>query len=209
MQVAYLGRYGQIRRAWVVPANPNTLAQQLVRQNLTTQAKAYDALTEAEQNAWIATAAQLQCKSSLGQSGPMTGLQLFTKVNCSLLAIGGDPVTAPPALPTFEPLPISALQITNTGGAIALKLTTTGSPPDGTMLWVARPQRSGTRRATSFKFVGTLGSPVSGAITITTDYTNTYGVPAVGDRIFVAANANLNGFEGPRLVFTAVVPASS
>src|SRR5512135_2972581 len=90
LQVAYPGRWGQIRRQWVVPANPNTLNQQLVRANLTSQATAYDALTEAQQNAWIAAAANEQSRSSLGQSGPLTGLQLFTKINCSILAIGGE-----------------------------------------------------------------------------------------------------------------------
>ncbi len=74
--VAYQGRYGLIRRSWTVPANPNTLAQQTVRANLQAMAQGYDALTETQQNAWIAAAAQVQSKGSLGQSGPLTGLQL-------------------------------------------------------------------------------------------------------------------------------------
>src|SRR5512136_2988395 len=146
LQVAYRGRYGLIRRAWVVPSNPNTLAQQQVRANLLAQSKAYDALTDAQQEAWINAAALVQSKGTLGQSGPLTGLQLFTKVNCSLLAIGGDPVSSPPAKPLLDILPISSLDITNTTGTIALNLLTTASPPDGTMLWGAPPVASGVRR---------------------------------------------------------------
>src|SRR5512142_963931 len=168
LQVAYRGRYGLIRRAWVVPSNPNTLAQQQVRANLLAQSKAYDALTDAQQEAWINAAMLVQSKGTLGQSGPLTGLQLFTKVNCSLLAIGSATVTAPPAVPTIDPLPITALVITNTAGTIALKLTTTGSPPDGTMLWGAAPAHSGVRRIQSPRLLGTLDSPVGNEITITT-----------------------------------------
>jgi membrane-associated protease RseP (regulator of RpoE activity) len=63
-----------LRRTLVTPRNPRSGAQQVIRQNLATQAAAYDQLTEAQQQAWIAAAAQIQSKPSLGQSGPLTGL---------------------------------------------------------------------------------------------------------------------------------------
>ena len=209
LQVAFQSRYGLCRRQWTVPTNPNTLAQQTIRSNLAAQAQAYDALTEAQQNAWIAAAALEQTKGSLGQSGPMTGLQLFTKINCSLLAIGGDVVTAPPAKPTIAILPISSLDITNTAGTIALNLDTTSSPPDGTMLWGAPPVASGVRRTPGVVFLGVLGSPVSNKINITTAYTARFGVPAVGQRVFVQCNANIDGWEGQRYSFSKLVPASA
>ena len=56
----------------------------------------------------------MQSKATLGQSGPLTGLQLFTKVNCALPAIGGTAVTTPPAKPQLSPLPIDRLEIANT-----------------------------------------------------------------------------------------------
>jgi len=34
-------------------------------------------------------------------------------------------------------------------------------------------------------------------------------VPAVGKRVFVSVNANVNGYEGIPLVFSARVPAST
>jgi len=111
----------------VTPRNPRSGAQQVIRQNLATQAAAYDQLTDAQQEAWIAAAAQMQSKATLGQSGPLTGLQLFTKVNCAILAIGGTAVLTPPAKPLLSPLPIDRLEITNTAGAIALKLHTGAS----------------------------------------------------------------------------------
>ncbi len=209
LQVSMPGRYGLVRRAWVVPANPNTLAQQTVRANLTAQAKAYDALTDAQQAAWESAASLVKSRATLGQSGPLTGLQLFTKINCSLLAINGEPVTDPPAIPQIDVLPITGLEITNTANVIAIKLVTTDSPPEGTMLWGGKPANSGVRRAPSMRLLGTLDSPVANRITITTAYTGEFGVPAVGQRVFVQCNANVSGFEGPRYTFSARVPTSS
>jgi hypothetical protein len=209
LTVTWPGRNGLIRRILVTPRNPRTTAQLIIRQNLATQASAYDQLTDAEQEAWVATAAQIQSKPTLGQSGPLTGLQLFTKVNCARLAIGGTPVSAPPARPEFSPLPIDGLEVTNVAGAIAIRLHTTDAPPDGTMLRACPPQKSGCRRGISYRLLGTLDSPVSSYITITSAYTSRFGVPAIGNRVFVSVNANVNGYEGVPLTFSARVPAAS
>ena len=150
----------------------------------------------------------MQNKPSLGQSGPLTGLQLFTKVNCALLAIGGTPVSTPPAKPLLNPLPIGGLAITNVAGAITIRLHTTDSPPAGTMLRGCAPQNSGSRRGVGYRLLGILGSPVANYITITTAYTSRFGVPAVGSRVFVSVNANISVYEGIPLVFSERVPAA-
>jgi hypothetical protein len=209
LTVTWQGRNGLLRRTLVTPRNPRTAAQQTVRQNLATQAAAYDQLTDVEQQAWVATAAQMQSRPTLGQSGPLTGLQLFTKVNCAILAIDGTPVSAPPAKPLIDPLPIDALEVTNVAGAITIRLHAPSAPPDGTMLRACAAMNSGARRGGDYRLLGTLGSPVSNYINITTPYTSHFGVPAVGSRVFVSVNANVNGYEGIPLVFSARVPAAA
>jgi hypothetical protein len=207
--VTWKGRNGLIRRWKAIPRNPRTPDQQLVRQNLATQAIAYSQLTDVQQEEWIATAAQMQSKATLGQSGPLTGLQLFTKINCALLAIGANPVITPPAKPLLEPLPIDTLAITNTAGTIAIRLHTTATPPDGTMLRASAPEKGGARRGTGYRLLGTLDNPVGGYVNITTAYTTRFGVPAVGSRVFVSVNANVLGYEGVPLVFSARVPTAA
>ena len=123
LTVTFPSRNGLIRRALVTPANPNSPAQLRVRAAFTQQAHRYDTLTTAEQNAWIAAAGQYQSRASLGQSGPLTGLQLFVKINSLLAQLGQDVVDAPPMLPSFANLAPQNLTITNTGGNVALKLT--------------------------------------------------------------------------------------
>ena len=114
-----------------------------------------------------------------------------------------------PARSLLSPLPIDGLEITNTAGVIALKLHTTDAPPDGTMLRACAAQKSGCRRGVSYRLLGTLDSPSNNYITITSAYTGRFGVPAVGKRVFVSVNANVNGYEGIPLVFSARVPASA
>ena len=210
LTVSWKGRNGLLRRTLVTPRNPRTGAQLVIRQNLATQAAAYDQLTDAQQEAWVAAAGQIQSKPTLGQSGALTGLQLFTKVNCALLAIGSPTVTAPPAKSLLSPLPVDGLQITNTAGAVAIKLHTTGAPPSGTMLRACAPENSGCRRAVGYRVLGTLGSPAAdGYVDVTSAYTGRFGAPAVGKRVFVSVNACVNGYEGIPLVFSARVPAAA
>jgi hypothetical protein len=207
--VTWKGRNGMLRRWKAIPKNPRTTGQLAVRAKLASQVAAYDQLTDVQQEGWVAAAAQVRSKSSLGQSGPLTGCQLFTKVNCALLAIGQDPVTAPPAKPLLAVLPIDGLQITNTGGTVAIRLHAPTAPPDGTMLRACAPENSGVRRGSGYRLLGTLPSPVSQYIDITSAYTTRFGVPAAGKRVFVSVNANLDGYEGIPQVFSARVPAST
>jgi hypothetical protein len=207
--VTWKGRNGMLRRWKAIPKNPRTSDQLVIRANLASQAAAYHQLTDVQQEAWVAAAAQVQSKSSLGQSGPLTGCQLFTKVNCALLAVGADPVTAPPAQPVPSVLPIDELQITNVSGVITLKLHTTDAPPDHTMLRACAPVNSGVRRAANYRLLGILDSPTGDYVDITSAYTTRFGVPVVGKRVFVSVNANMGGYEGIPQVFSARVPASA
>ena len=117
--------------------------------------------------------------------------------------------TVPPAKPALTVLPIDVLEITNTAGVIALKLHTTGTPSEGTMLRGCAPQNSGCRRGVSYRVLGTLNSPSNGYVDITSAYTARFGAPAVGQRVFVSVNACVNGYEGIPLVFSARVPTSA
>ena len=84
LTVTWPGRNGLIRRTLVTPANPRTDRQLEVRDLLSQQARRFDVLTDAQQDAWNVAAAGYQSTPTLGQSGPLTGLQLFIRVNCKL-----------------------------------------------------------------------------------------------------------------------------
>ena len=209
LTVTFPSRNGLVRRSLVTPANPRTASQLAVRAAWTNSATAYDLLSQAQQNAWATTAATYQSRPSLGQSGPLTGFQLFQKINAMLRQIGQDPVDSPPAHPSFAPNAPQNLVITNTGGTIALKLTCPTSPGQNTLVRASAPQNSGVRRLPGLRILGMCPTPAQGSADITSLYVARYGAPPVGKRVFVQACLVTDGWESLPHTFTALVPASA
>jgi hypothetical protein len=203
------GRYGQIARTLAIPANPRTTYQMAVRNRLTLASRAWGALTQAQRDAWTATAATMQSSGTLGLHGALTGSQLYTRVYCNVAILNGTPPTTPPAIPTFAALPVTGLEITNVSNVITMSLLTTDSPADNTMLRGAPPCNPGRSKPSGYRFLGTLGSPIGNKITITNVYTARFGTPSEGQKVFVKVTQNSDGIEDNGLVFLAVVPAST
>ena len=89
-------RYGQISYPASVPDNPRTPAQQAIRGIFGAVSKRWRTLTEAQRLAWIAVANTILSKPRLGQCGPLTGCQLFVKVNVYLAYRGQPQMDLPP-----------------------------------------------------------------------------------------------------------------
>jgi hypothetical protein len=209
LTVTWPGRNGLIRRILVTPANPRTDRQLEVRGLLTDQARRFDALTDAQQDAWNVAAAGFQSRPSLGQSGPLTGLQLFVRVNCKLGLLGQSPVDVPPTAPQFPDLAPVNLVITNTGGVIAVRLTCPTDPGENTVLRASPPQNSAVRACRNFRIIGLCPAPAQGSANITGLYTAQFGEVPVGKRLFVRASTMVNGFESLVRQFQARVPAAT
>jgi hypothetical protein len=209
LTVTFPARYGLIRRQWVVPANPQTASQLIVRSRLAVQAANYDNLTETQQNAWIAAAALEQTKPSLGQSGPMTGLQLYVRINANLTMIGEPTVSDPPAKPVFDPNVVQSLELTNVTNVIAIKLVCAGSSDAFNIVRACAPQNSGARRPISWRNLGELPEIVGGKADITALYAAKFGTPAVGQRILIQSYQLENGWADVAHMFTGLIPASA
>lgn len=208
-QTYWLGRNGQIVRARTVPSNPSTDPQVAQRQILTRISQAWDALTEAKRSAWRAAAANVQSRATLGMSGPLTGIQLFIKLNATLATFGQEQIDQPTAVPQMPDLAPTSLVITNTGGVIAIKLTCPSDPGENTIIWSEKPTKAGRFSAPELVIIGTSPAPVAGSADITAEYVAKFGVPAVGSRLFVAANQFMDGWQSALRTFTALVPASA
>ena len=89
-------RYGQICYPAFVPANPRTPAQVAIRGIFAAVSQRWRTLTEEQRLCWIAVAATIMSKPRLGQCGPLTGCQLFVKVNVYLAYRGLPQVDLPP-----------------------------------------------------------------------------------------------------------------
>ena len=209
LNVSEGGRNGQISRILAIPSNPRSDAQMAVRHALSSMAAKWRTLTEEQRLAWIAAAKGRKSAPRLGQSGPLTGSQLFAKINCSLATLGTDPVLVPPPFPEFPGNPAGALQITNTGGAISLKLACPSTPLPSTTVRGAPPCSQGKYCVEDYRILGVLPTPAQGACDITSLYTARYGVPAVGSKVFIRVNQNVNGWEDIPVQTSAIVPAAT
>jgi hypothetical protein len=208
LTVTWQGRNGLLRRILAIPANPRTDGQLTVRNLLVEQVRRFDALTDAQQNAWNVAAAGYQSTPSLGQSGPLTGEQLFVRINCKLGLLGQDTVDVPPVAPQFPTLAPQGLVITNTSGVIAVKLTCPTDPGQATVLRASPPQRSAVRACRNFRMIGLCPAPAQGVADITTLYVAKFGAVPAGKRLFVRASTMVDGFESLGREFQARVPAA-
>ena len=209
LYVSQGGRYGQISRAFVVPANPRTEAQMGIRRALGNVTARWRTLTEEQRNAWRFAAQAKHTVPKLGQCGRLTGAQLFTKINCSLATLGLEQVTTPPSFPQFTDNPVGSLVITNTGGVISLKLGCPSTPLANTTVRAAAPCSQGLAYCDNYRVLGVLPTAAQGACDITSLYTARFGTPAVGTKVFVRVNQNVNGWEDVPVETSAIVPAAS
>ena len=209
LNVSQNGQFGQISRASGRVANPRTPSQLTVRDNLSRVAARWRALQETQRAAWMAAAKDAMSNPRLNQNGSLSGFLLFTKINCTLAQFGQEEVDAPPAQPQFPALAPQNLVITNTAGAIALKLTCPTSPGENTIIRGSAPVSQGRETCSDFRILGTCPAPVQGSANITSLYTARYGEPPVGKKVYVQVNQFVDGWESLPRTFWAIVPASA
>jgi hypothetical protein len=179
-----------------------------VRTILSRVAARWRVLQEAQRAAWMAAAKEAKSTTRLGQNGNLSGFLLFAKINCTLAQFGQDQVDAPPAQPQFPDLAPQNLVITNTGGAIALKLGCPTNPGENTIIRASTPVSQGRETCDDFRVLGTCPAPAAGSADITSLYTARYGVPPVAKKVYVRVNQFVDGWESLPTTFWAIVPAS-
>jgi hypothetical protein len=209
LTVSLKSAFGLVSRTVAIPANPRTPSQMGVRAILSRVSASWRGLQEAQRAAWMAAAKETKSNSRLGQSGPLSGFQLFTKINCTLAQFGQETVTAPPPSPQFADLAPASLVITNTGGAVTLKLACPTDPGTNTIVRGSGPMSQGRENCRDFRILGICPAAAQGSADITGLYTARYGVPPVGKKVFVQVNQFVDGWENLPVTFWAIVPAAS
>ena len=207
--VSMPGRYGQCRRALVIPTNPRTAYQEAVRDAFTKSAKEWRDLTEAQRLAWHGAAANVQSASRLGQSGPLTGSQHYLQVNATLRQFGQPAVEDPPASAAFGDLAPTGLVIENNAGVIKVSLTCPDDPGVNTVLRAAKPLSAGRNKTSDYRILGMCPVPAAGKSDITALYTARFGAPEVGKKVFVQLSLHVNGQESLPRTFSAIVPQAA
>lgn len=203
-QTSSRNRFGQYRRTRAIPVNPNTTAQGVVRARLALNSSAWRGLTSSQRASWADLAASMVRTDSLGQTVNLTGLQAYCSVNNERLAAGDAVIDDAPALSTPDAL--ASATITLTAAAFSIAYTVTPLPA-GTRLFIfVSPQRSAGRAFESdFRLLAVTAAAAASPHNALAAYTAKFGVPVVGNRIFLQLQTYYGGFLSGPLNTSAVV----
>ena len=204
--ISYKTRYGQFRRPYVIPSDPQTPAQLRHRRNMGRPAARWRVLAEIQRASWNAFAEQFHSRNNLGKSGQLTGFNLFVKINSNLADIGDPEVDEPPAFPQFDVNPVGDLIITNSGDIVTLKLIVPVAPSHHILVMGTKPLSAGRSFPGRFIFLGLLPEPRDGMCDITEMYRARFGVPPAQTRIFIRTLEQVNGWKSLPKQTTAIVP---
>jgi len=186
LEVYVNSKHGQVvrsrpRRAW----RP-TPARLAVQHNLAQVVNAWRKLTPKQYQAWAAAAR----KEHMGT------YPFFSKINGALAAAKLPLLMDPPKRVKLTPNPVGELEILNRGGVITLRLRVPRAPAHQVFVLGSRWCSRGIwTRGNRFAVIGALPAAEGGWSDITDLYVKAFGVPPVGQRVFIRTRQLLNGWE--------------
>lgn len=131
-----------VLRDYVIPANPNTGRQQLVRGYFTSCATAFSQLTQSQISPWNDLAAAIERSGRLGLPYNPTGQNMFVGVNWIRLLAGQAIDNTPPALellPGLDPETVDG--VWTSGAPDVASIDWTDSLPAGSFVLVRATRR--------------------------------------------------------------------
>lgn len=199
-------RFGQYVRTRATPVNPGSTAQGLVRARMAANAAAWRGLTDAQRAGWTALGSQMVRTDSLGQSYTLNGFGAYCSVN-NVKALCGDALVSDAPL-IVTPSTILTATITLTAASFSVAYTPTPMPANTRLAIYASPQRSAGRNFEGdFRFVAVTAAAAASPHNLLAAYTAKFGVPVVGNKVFLSLVSIEGGFESGPLVTSAVVSA--
>lgn len=197
-------RFGQYCRTRAIPVQPRTPAQLNVRARLALNAAAWRALTDAQRAGWVSLGLMMTRTDSLGQTYTLIGFAAYCSVNNNKLAAGDAAVSAAPAIVT--PVDLLTVTLTLTAAAFSIAYTTTPLAANTRLFAFASPQRSaGVTFNGDYRLMAVTAAAAASPMVILTPYTAKFGVPVVGNRIFLSLLTYNGGFTGAPFGVSQVV----
>ena len=199
--VAFKSRFGQCERAHVSSRKAPTAAQLAAQMYFGSASFGWNDLPEDARDAWCAYAKKTRSHPRCGQSGPLTGQNLFTAINHNQARLGLPLFVYPPERPEFDANPVVALSITQEGKKVVLKLKLSGAFAGHILLFGARLFNAGRRYCDKFTYLGPVSAPVGGECDLTAPYVERYGIPWPGSRVILQTVQQVYGWRNiPRRV---------
>jgi len=197
-------RFGQYIRKRATPVNPGTVAQTNQRDRMSTNAAAWRDLTDAQRAGWLSLGMMIERTDSLGQTYFLNGFGAYCSVNNNNLDAGNTAVAAAPALTT--PTSIATATITLTAAAFSVAYTATPLAAGVRLFIFCSPQRSAGRSfEADYRLIAVTAAAAASPANILAAYTAKFGVPVVGNRIFIKLEPYELGFKGAPFGVSQVV----
>lgn len=182
-------RYGGYVRTKVTPVNPQTNAQQNVRNILSTQSQNWRGLTEAQRQSWIDAAINFPFTDIFGNSKILSGSALFVKLNSNLVNAGESAITSAPSPVEITQLVLGTL--TAAAGTPALSLAFTPTPvPANFKVCIQATGNVGPGKSfvkNLFRTIDYLDAAATSPANLLTAFQAVHGDPVEGQKIFVRA----------------------
>ncbi len=205
----------QHARRYVVPHNPQTAPQCNMRQIFGALSKDWSALlTQPQREAWNAYAWKVPSRWRLGQ-GPVSGQNLFLKLNSVLRLLGRPTRLWPPRRAKFYRSPLAGLQLSRCeDGRVCIELVVAGPLRRDLMVFGAAPCSAGWSKLRHPVYLGLLparggraGDRAERRFDITDWYVGRFGEPEPRQQVFIRVRQHRNGWESAHKDVSDVVPA--
>jgi hypothetical protein len=203
-QTSSRNRFGQYRRTRATPVNPSSTYQGAVRARLSANAASWRGLDDEQRAGWSSLGSQMARTDSLGQTSYLTGFSAYVSVNNNLAAAAASLLEDAPALLT--PDAIGTATITLTAAAFSIAFTPTPLSAGERLFAYCSPQRSAGRNFEGdvrLTLVG--GAATTSPLDIYSVYSGRFGVPVLGNKIFIVLQRYVGGFLSGPLTTSAVV----
>lgn len=197
-------RFGQYRRTRAIPVNPGSTYQGAVRARLSAAAAAWRTLTAAQRAGWAGLGALMTRTDALGQAYTLDGFTAYLSVRSNLVAAGDAALADAPALITPSSPILGAITLTIAAFTIAYTPTPLGAAVR-MFTYVSLQRSAGRAFEADRRLLQVSAVAAISPIDAYTAYVARFGVPVVGNRIFVALSTYEGGFVSAPTLGSAVV----
>jgi hypothetical protein len=195
------GHSGPTIRKWVMPNNPQTVAQMLIRAAFKSFTEAWRSLSGAQITAWNNAGATKRHTNTLGTGYFSTGKSLFVGWNVFNSVCGGAVQIDDYFVPTKPPLgnvEFSALAFA-AGAGTATLTTDRAVPANGVAIIYGTPNLSQgvSREKGKYKIIKIIpAGTAAGAFAFGAEYVAIYGTMTPGQKVFVGVSTTNDNVEG-------------
>jgi hypothetical protein len=206
----------QYARRYVLPLDPRTASQQQMRDIMRRVVPAWSTLlTPAQRRAWDALAPTVFSRWRAGQ-GPLSGQQLFVKLNCVWLRVGGKSLLlCPPRRAKFYRSPVVGLEVSWHEGRVRVLLRVAGPMRRDLMIFGAAPCSAGWSKLRHPVYLGLIPAVADRVkdqperyFDITDWYVGRFGEPEPGKQVFIRTRQQRNCWQSAPKDLSAIVPAA-